>query len=96
MTLTGKDALEFYEKLKQKQEKEEAEELERARREAAERGKEPFDLDKLEQLCDTSSEGRVDAVERRHANFEYMYYVSKPEIMSLAELAAYIERTNKA
>jgi hypothetical protein len=95
MTLTGKDADEFLEALKNRNQKEHVEALEQAKAEAAKRGKEPFDLAKLEQLCDTSSEGRLAPLDERRDRFEYMYYVNNPSIMTIAEFAAYVDRVNK-
>lgn len=86
--LTGKEALEFVEKLKKEDEARTKAALEKARSEAESRGKEPFDLAKLETMCDTSEwQGRIDPPETRHARYEYMYYVAHPEIMTLRELA---------
>ena len=85
---------EFYEELRREKEKR-ATWLADAKVEATKRGKEPFDLTKLEIMCDTSSEGRLDPVEERQARFEYLYYVQHPELMTLEELAQHIERTSK-
>lgn len=87
MTLTGKDAREFMDKVAAQYEEEKRRQLAEAKAAAQALGKEPFDLDKLEQLCDTSSEGRVDPIEQRQERFERMYYVSHPEMMTLQELA---------
>ena len=56
------------------------------------RGKERFDLAKLETLCDTSTpSGNVDPdVERRRAKFEYWYYVDS-RAMTLEEFANEVE-----
>ena len=59
------------------------------------RGKEPFDFEKLETMCDTSNEGRVAPVETRRAKLEYKYYVEHSEYMTLAELADLITRLSK-
>ena len=85
---------EFYEELRREKEKR-AQWLAEAKAEAEQRGKEPFDLAKLETMCDTSSEGRLDPLEEREARFEFLYYVQHPELMTLDELAKYIERTSK-
>jgi hypothetical protein len=53
--------------------------------------KEPFVLAKLEALCDTSSEGRMDPEDVRRERFEHMYYVDYPGIKTLAELARKVE-----
>ena len=66
-----------------------------ARALAASSGKEPFDLVKLETLCDTSSEGRLDPDEVRQDRFEYMYYVDYPSITTLEEFARKVDEINK-
>ncbi|MEU1985742.1 hypothetical protein [Nocardia sp. NPDC019395] len=53
------------------------------------RGKEPFDLDRLEALCDTSDGGRIDPVQWRKRRFELVYY-SHPEMMTIEDLAEYV------
>jgi hypothetical protein len=93
MTLTGKDALEYTERLRREHAEERAETLARAKHAAV--GKEPFDLAKLETLCDTSSEGRMAPVEARQAKFEDMYYVEYPDIKTLADFARKIDELNK-
>ena len=95
MTLRGKDADAFLEEIRRRNAAIEAENLDRGKADAAARGKEPFDLEKLETLCDTSSEGRVAPYETRHAHYEYMYYVNHPELMTIADLAALVEQLNK-
>jgi hypothetical protein len=95
MTLTGNDASEFVDKLFAQHDEEKRRSLAEAKAEAQSRGKEPFDLDKLEQLCDTSSEGRVDPVDQRRERFERMYYVENPSFMTLQELADLITRLSQ-
>lgn len=56
------------------------------------RGKEPFDLGRLEALCDTSHEGRMDPTSWRQRRFELVYY-SHPEMMCIEDLAAYVRMT---
>ncbi|MEV0364006.1 hypothetical protein ACIBEK_20120 [Nocardia fusca] len=56
------------------------------------RGKEPFDLGRLEALCDTSHEGRMDPMSWRQRRFELIYY-SHPEMMCIEDLAAYVTMT---
>ncbi|MFI5715486.1 hypothetical protein [Nocardia sp. NPDC051750] len=53
------------------------------------RGKEPFDLDRLEALCDTSDEGRTDPVQWRIRRFELMYY-SHPDMATIEDLAEHV------
>ncbi|HUH02888.1 MAG TPA: hypothetical protein VML75_12910 [Kofleriaceae bacterium] len=69
---------------------EKADKLAQAKREAAERGKQPFDLDKLEKLYATSTDGGGYLAPRaeREREFEYRYYVDYPQTMSIAEYAA--------
>ncbi len=56
---------------------------------AHDRGKEPFDLERLEALCDTSHEGRMDPVQWRWRRFELVYY-SHPEMKTIEDLAAHV------
>lgn len=93
--LEGKEAAEYLRAGIERDKKVRAERLAKARADAATRGKEPFDLDKLEKLCDTSSEGRVDPRDIRQDRFEHMYYVEQPQILTLAELAQHIEEISK-
>lgn len=93
--LKGKDAENFMDEVSKQQDKQRDEALARCKAEAATRGKEPFDLEKLEQLCDTSSEGRLAPVERRRADLEYKYYVSNRSMMTLKEFADLIETVRK-
>jgi hypothetical protein len=95
MTLSGKDAWAFHNELKARNDKARAERLERARADADARGKEPFDLAKLETMADTSSEGRMDPEESRRARFEEMYYVQYPDILTIEDFAAKVEELNK-
>ena len=93
--LIGKEALEFHDEIGRRNATLRAELLAKGKAEAVERGKEPFDLEKLETMCDTSSEGRVDPVESRFARHEQMYYVEHPEFMTLAELADLVTLLSK-
>ena len=95
MTLTGKDARDFLEKIWARDAKEQAERLARAKADAAARGKEPFDLARLETMADTSSEGRMDPEEDRRARFERMYYVDYPDILTIEDFARKVEELNK-
>lgn len=95
MALTGKPALEFMEAIGRRNDAARAVRLAEAKAEAAARGKEPFDLAKLETMCDTSSEGRVDPLPVRQARYEHMYYVEYGAVSTLAELAEKIEVLNK-
>lgn len=95
MTLTGKEARDFLEEIWARNAKERAERLERAKADAAARGKEPFDLARLETMADTSSEGRMDPEENRRARFEEMYYVNHPSILTIEDFARKVEELNK-
>lgn len=95
MTLTGKDAWAFIEEIGARNTKQRAERLDRARADAAARGKEPFDLAKLETMADTSSEGRMDPEEERCARFEEMYYVQYPDLLTIEDFARVVEELNK-
>ena len=93
--LTGKDALEFFLKHAKQHDEERAKRLADAKATAVASGKEPFDLAKLETMCDTSSEGRVAPVEERQKRFEEWYYVWYPQIRTLEELARKIDEWNR-
>ena len=93
--LSGKDAEAFFRKSFERSTERRAKELADAKAAAAASGKEPFDLAKLETMCDTSSEGRVDPVEIRQARFEERYYVWYPEIRTLKELARKVDEWNR-
>jgi hypothetical protein len=95
VTLTGKDADELFERIRARNAAERAERLERAKADAAARGKEPFDLAKLEAMADTSSEGRMDPEEDRRARFEEKYYVQYPDILTIEDFAREVEELNK-
>jgi hypothetical protein len=67
----------------------EAKALDEARALALQSGKEPFDLQKFEQIYDTSSDfGRLPPVESRQKRWEQKYYVDYPEIKTIEEFAA--------
>ena len=93
--LTGKEALEFFLRHSKQLGEERAKRLADAKAAAAASGKEPFDLAKLETMCDTSSEGRVDPVEQRQKRFEEWYYVWYPQIRTLEQLARKIDEWNR-
>jgi hypothetical protein len=95
MTLKGKDAEAFLDALDRRDREAMKDSLAKAKAEAAAKGKEPFDLEKLERLCDTSNEGRQDPIDERRAQLEYKYYVTNPEIMTIADFAALVEELKK-
>jgi hypothetical protein len=69
-----------------------AEQLAKAKADAQANGKEPFDLEALERLCDTSGDGVVAPIDERRARFEYKYYVENPSIRTIADFAALLRR----
>jgi len=85
--LTGEAAWRFVEEIRARNARIKAEQLAAGKADGAARGKEPFDLDRLETMCDTSSEGRVAPREWRESYYEDKYYVFYPDVMTLAELA---------
>jgi hypothetical protein len=94
MTLRGKAAWQFADQVSEQARRIHAEQLAAAKARAAERGKEPFDLAKLETMCDTSHDGRLDPIEVRQAELEQKYYVHFPDVMTLAEFAKVVTELN--
>ena len=90
MAIEGDDAAALHARVSERNARVRAERLATARAEAAARGKQVFDLEALERMVDTSSDGKLAPVEARRDRFEYMYYVDNPSLMTLAELAALI------
>lgn len=64
----------------------------RPKRRPPKRAREPFDLHKLETLCDTSQAGRMAEEGDRQATYECMYYVEYKNMRTLQEFAAIVER----
>jgi hypothetical protein len=95
VTLTGKDAADLMAQLRERNAKQRNDELATAKADAEAKGKERFDLAKLESLVDTSSEGRVDPIEERRARFEEMYYTEYPEVLTLVAFAEKVRERNK-
>lgn len=93
--ITGKDAQDLFEELQRKNREAGVRALSEAKQAAAVSGKEPFDLEALERLCDTSVETGPLPTEERRARLEELYYVGRPQCMTLAELAQYIRDVNK-
>jgi hypothetical protein len=86
--VTGQAALDLHERLKREDEQQRAAELATERAAADARGKEPFDLETLERMVDTSSpDGNLAPLDERRARLEHRYYVNHPQIKTLAELA---------
>jgi hypothetical protein len=62
--------------------------LDAAKRAAPGRGKEPFDLDELEKLHDTTEgEGFDHPREERVATYEELYYVRFEEVLTIKQFA---------
>lgn len=95
MTLTGKDAADLMAQLRERNAKQRSDELATAKADAEAKGKERFDLAKLESLVDTSSEGRVDPIEERRARFEEMYYTEYPDVRTIVAFAEKVRERNK-
>lgn len=87
MTLTGDAAKKFLASAVARADRIRAERLAAARAEAAARGKEPFDLEKLEAMCDTSRDGVLGPPDERRAEHEWLYYMLHVDLMTLAEYA---------
>jgi hypothetical protein len=95
MPMEDKEARAFMAEIGRRNAEQRAERLAAAKRDAAARGKEPFDLAKLETMCDTSSEGRMDPEPVRYQRFEDMYYVDYPAILTLEDFARKVDELNK-
>ncbi len=81
--------LDFFQQLTRRREAEQAQQLDRARAAATETGKEPFDLDRLEQLLDTTTDlGTLPPRSDRQRRWEEKYYLGHAEVRTLAEFAA--------
>jgi hypothetical protein len=90
MTLTGKDALDVLQQIKEKNERARSEAFANAKDAARAAGKEPFDLAKLEKLCALDALGPM-TPEERDPGLEYRYYVHYPNVMTVAEFAAKLD-----
>jgi len=93
--LKGNEAHELNREIFKEEDERRTRRLAEAKAKAAARGKEPFDLDALEKLCDTSVDGVVEPRERRVERYERAYYVQHPSMMTIAELAARIREASK-
>lgn len=95
MTITGKDVLELNERIARENERKRAELLARAKEGGAARGKEPFDLAKLETMCASEAFlGRMKPADRA-AQLEDMYYIDYPKLMTLAEFARKVDELGR-
>jgi len=74
-------------RLAAREQAEEEARLARAREEARARGKEPFDLDRLEELYETRSDLGERPRAERQQTWEWKYYVQDADAMTLAEFA---------
>jgi len=78
----------LFDEICRENEKNRVERTARAKADAAARGKEPFDLAKLETLVDP---GRMVRAKDRQRDYEYSYYVEHPKFTTLAELAVTVK-----
>jgi hypothetical protein len=89
-SLKGAEALALHKKLKEENANTKVADLDAAKALAAQQGKEPFDLPRLETLCDTSQAGRLAQEKDRQATYEYLYYVEHKNVRTLPEFAAIV------
>lgn len=98
MALKGKEAEEFFAKIAREVEQSRLDRLaatKAAKKVADAQGKEPFDLKKLEEMCNTTNSADVEApIERRYEKFERLYYVNYPNVLTLAEFALVVTELN--
>ena len=94
-TLKGEDAKKVLAEIHQRNERLREEQLTSAKEAAVSAGKEPFDLEKLETLCDTSIDGFLAPIESRRRDLEYRYYVNNPTIKTIEEFADLLTRLAK-
>jgi hypothetical protein len=92
--LTGEEEKRFIDEANDRADKLYAEKLRAAKANAKARGKEPFDLARLETMCDTSREGKLAPVEERIEEFEWKYYVVFSDILTLEEFAQKVDELN--
>jgi len=95
MTLTGDDAKSFLARALARARDARAEQLAAAKADALARGKEPFDLAKLDAMCDTSNAGKLASPDERRTEHEWMYYVHHAALMTLAEYADRVTEQNR-
>lgn len=91
VTEERRDDWEAFHRIKAEVERDVAEKLAAAKADAADRGKEPFDLEKVLEMYTPYSQYRYPAPldELRH-HMERSYYLSSPAMMTLAEFADYL------
>lgn len=97
MKLEGEAARKYLEEMSAKRAREHVEELGKAKAEAAKVGKEPFDLDKLDELwmppIDDPDLYENEAPTRRamrQRSYEWYYYVLVPELRTIAAFAQHL------
>jgi hypothetical protein len=95
VTEERRDDWELFERIKAETERETAAKLAAAKAEAAERGKEPFDVEKMLALYEPYDQYRypapLDELSRHH---ERSYYLTSRELMTIAEYADYLRRAD--
>ena len=95
MTEERRDDRELFERIKAENERETAEKLAAAKAEAAERGKEPFDVNKMLELYEPYDQYRypapLDELSRYH---ERSYYLTSRELMTIAEYTDHLRRAD--
>jgi len=83
-----KDDSEYVAKLFAKQRAERAARLAAAKQEQHAAGKQPFDLEALEKIYDTSNEsGYLGSLENRQQQYEEYYYVTYSHVKTIEEFA---------
>ncbi len=99
MKLEGEAARRYLEETSARHKREREEVLSRAKAEAAKVGKEPFDLDRLDELWVSAMRHaedieNEDAIGRamRQESYEYHYYVLTPEIRTMADFARHWQK----
>lgn len=93
--LTGKDAEEYAARVDAEARALQESMLAGAKAAAQARGKEPFDLAKLETMCDTSREGRLAPLAERTKEYERQYYIDFPQTMTLEEFAKIVDELQR-
>lgn len=83
-----RDDNELFRQLLAKQRAERESQLTAAKEQQHTAGKEPFDLDSLERIYDTTTEaGALGSRESRQRQYEVYYYLLYPKVMTLGEFA---------
>ena len=87
MTLEGKAALEFQQRLRQEQQEKRERSLAVSRTEANRTGKESFNFEEVQRLI---TNPRWTAAE-----LEFAYYVERPDLATLEDFAVYIKQMDR-